>query len=66
MLGGKRVVFDHVNLERGEFYSAHLATACFFDCDLSGADVSQVNLPGLAATGRSSQKSRAANIFGTS
>jgi uncharacterized protein YjbI with pentapeptide repeats len=40
------VVFDHVNLERGEFYSAHLKAACFFDCDLSGADVSQVKLPG--------------------
>ena len=46
MIEGERVVFDHVNLERGEFYSAHLKTACFFDCDLSGADVSQVKLPG--------------------
>ena len=46
MIGGERVVFDHVNLERGEFYSAHLKYARFFDCDLSGADVSQVKLPG--------------------
>ncbi len=46
MIEGERVVFDHVNLERGEFYSAHLKAACFFDCDLSGADVSQVKLPG--------------------
>jgi uncharacterized protein YjbI with pentapeptide repeats len=34
-----------VNLERDEFYSAHLEAACFFDCDLSGADVSQAKLP---------------------
>jgi uncharacterized protein YjbI with pentapeptide repeats len=46
MIEGERVVFDHVNLERGEFYSAHLKASCFFDCDLSGADVSQVKLPG--------------------
>jgi uncharacterized protein YjbI with pentapeptide repeats len=46
MIAGERVVFDHVNLERGEFYSAHLKAARFFDCDLSGADVSQVKLPG--------------------
>ncbi len=46
MIEGDRVIFDHVNLERGEFYSAHLKTTCFFDCDLSEADVSQVKLPG--------------------
>jgi uncharacterized protein YjbI with pentapeptide repeats len=46
MIEGERVVFDHVGLERAEFYSAHLKAACFFDCDLSGADVSQVKLPG--------------------
>jgi uncharacterized protein YjbI with pentapeptide repeats len=46
MIEGERVVFNHVNLEQGEFYSAHLKSACFFDCDLSGADVSQVKLPG--------------------
>ncbi len=46
MIGGDRVLFDHVNLERGEFSSAHLKTACFFVCDLSGADMSQVKLPG--------------------
>ena len=46
MIRGERIVFDHVNLERTEFYSAHLKTACFFDCDLSGADMSQVKLPG--------------------
>jgi uncharacterized protein YjbI with pentapeptide repeats len=46
MIEGERVVFDHVDLERGEFYSAHLKAACFFDCNLSGADVSQVKLPG--------------------
>ena len=46
MIRGDRVVFDHVNLERGEFYAAHLENACFFDCNLSGADVSQVKLPG--------------------
>ena len=32
--------------ERSEFYSAHLKAGRFFDCDLSGADVSQVKLPG--------------------
>lgn len=46
MIAGERVVFDHVNLQRGDFYSAHLKAICFFDCDLSGADVSQVKLPG--------------------
>jgi uncharacterized protein YjbI with pentapeptide repeats len=46
MIGGERVVFDHAKLERGEFYSAHLKNACFFDCDLSGADLSQVKMPG--------------------
>ena len=46
MIEGERVMFDHANLERGEFYSAHLKTAYFFDCDLSRADVSQVKLPG--------------------
>ena len=46
MMEGERVVFDHVNLERAEFYAAHLKAAHFFDCDLSGADVSQVKLPG--------------------
>jgi uncharacterized protein YjbI with pentapeptide repeats len=46
MIEGERVVFDHVNLERGEFYSSHLKAARFFDCDLSGADVSQAKLPG--------------------
>jgi uncharacterized protein YjbI with pentapeptide repeats len=46
MMEGQRVVFDHVNLERAEFYAAHLKAAHFFDCDLSGADVSQVKLPG--------------------
>jgi uncharacterized protein YjbI with pentapeptide repeats len=46
MIEGERILFDHVNLERGEFYSAHLKTACFFDCDLTGADVSQAKLPG--------------------
>ena len=46
MMEGERVVFDHVNFERAEFYAAHLKAARFFDCDLSGADVSQVKLPG--------------------
>jgi uncharacterized protein YjbI with pentapeptide repeats len=46
MIEGERVVFDHTNLQQGEFYAAHLKTACFFDCDLSGADVSQVKFPG--------------------
>jgi uncharacterized protein YjbI with pentapeptide repeats len=51
MVEGERVVFDHVNLERGEFYSAHVKAARFFDCDLSGADVSQVKLPGARLHG---------------
>lgn len=46
MIEGERVVFDHVNLRQGEFYSAQLKEVCFFDCDLSGADLSQVKLPG--------------------
>ena len=46
MSQGSRFLFDHAKLERGEFYSAYLRTACFFDCDLSGADGSQAVLPG--------------------
>lgn len=46
MAQGDRVLFDHANLERGDFYSACLTTAYFFDCELSGADVSQAKLPG--------------------
>jgi uncharacterized protein YjbI with pentapeptide repeats len=46
MTEGERVVFDHANLQRGEFSAAHLKTVCFFDCDLSGVDVSQAKLPG--------------------
>jgi uncharacterized protein YjbI with pentapeptide repeats len=51
MTEGERVVFDHVNLEQGEFYSAHLKTARFFDCNLTGADVSQAKLPGARLHG---------------
>ncbi len=46
MSTGERVFFDHVNLVRGDFYSAHLKRACFFDCDLTGADVAKAKLPG--------------------
>ena len=53
MIEGERVVFDHVNLERSEFYSAHLKAAWFLDCNLSGADVSQVKLPGARFHGSS-------------
>ncbi len=45
MVQGDRILFEHVNLERGEFYSARLTGSCFFDCNLSGADVSQAKLP---------------------
>ncbi len=45
MTTGDRVVFDHVNLQKGELTSAHLVSACFFDCDLSETDVSQASLP---------------------
>jgi hypothetical protein len=46
MCEGDRVLFDHDNLRKGEFSSAHLQSACFFDCDLSEADMSQAVLPG--------------------
>jgi uncharacterized protein YjbI with pentapeptide repeats len=45
MCQGDRVHFDHVNLQRCEFYAAHLMSACFFDCDMSDMDVSQAVLP---------------------
>ena len=45
MAKGDRVLFDHVNLQKGEFFSAHLMSTCFFDCDLSETDVSQAVLP---------------------
>jgi uncharacterized protein YjbI with pentapeptide repeats len=43
---GERVLFDHVNVQRGDLYAAHLASACFFDCDLRGVDVSEAGLRG--------------------
>ena len=45
MSTGDRVVFDHVNLRHGELTSAHLTSACFFDCDLGEAEVSHTQLP---------------------
>ena len=46
MCQGDRVLFDHVNLGEASFYAARLMSACFFDCDLSDADVSQAVFPG--------------------
>jgi uncharacterized protein YjbI with pentapeptide repeats len=46
MSTGERVLFDHVNLVRGDLYAAHLSSTCFFDCDLRGADVSEAKLKG--------------------
>ena len=46
MATGERVLFDRVNLVRGDFYSVVLTSARFFDCDLTGADVSQARFPG--------------------
>jgi uncharacterized protein YjbI with pentapeptide repeats len=45
MSKGDRVIFDHVNLQRGDFYAAHLISTRFFDCDMSETDVSQAVLP---------------------
>jgi hypothetical protein len=45
MCQGDRVVFDHVNLQRGDFYAAHLMSTNFFDCDMNETDVSQAVLP---------------------
>ena len=45
MAEGDRVLFDHVNLTRAELSAAQLAVACFFDSDLTEADVSQARLP---------------------
>jgi len=45
MSTGDRVVFDHVNLRQGELTSAHLTSACFFDCEMQETDVSQAVLP---------------------
>lgn len=45
MSTGERIVFDQVNLVRADFYSAHLTSTCFFDCDLTGADVAQATFP---------------------
>jgi uncharacterized protein YjbI with pentapeptide repeats len=42
---GDRVVFDHVNLQKGDFYGADLKSAGFFDCDMSETDVSRAVLP---------------------
>jgi uncharacterized protein YjbI with pentapeptide repeats len=45
MCQGDRVVFEGVNLQGADFYAAHLMSARFFDCDLSGTEVSQARLP---------------------
>jgi hypothetical protein len=45
MCQGDRVVFDDVNLQGADFYAVHLTSARFFDCDMSGAEVSQAILP---------------------
>ena len=45
MSQGDRVVFDDVNLRGADFYAAHLTSARFFDCDMSGTEVSQAILP---------------------
>jgi uncharacterized protein YjbI with pentapeptide repeats len=46
MSAGERVFFDCVDLKRGDFYSANPTVARFYDCDLTGADLSQAKLPG--------------------
>ncbi len=46
MSTGERVLFDHVNLAEGDFYSANLTSTRFFDCDLTGADVAKANFAG--------------------
>jgi uncharacterized protein YjbI with pentapeptide repeats len=51
MSTGERVLFDHVNLERGDFYSANMTSTRFLDCDLTGADLSQAKLPGARLHG---------------
>jgi hypothetical protein len=35
-----------VNLQRGDLCAAHFTSACFFDCDLRGVDVSEAKLRG--------------------
>jgi Pentapeptide repeats (8 copies) len=40
-----RIVVDHINLRGAEFSAGRLASACFFDCDLGGADFSHVVMP---------------------
>jgi uncharacterized protein YjbI with pentapeptide repeats len=55
MCQGDRVVFDHVNLQRSDFYAASLSSTRFFDCDMSETDVSQTVLPGCAFMARFSQ-----------
>ena len=45
MSQGDRVVSDDVNLRGADFYAAHLTSARFYDCDMSGTEVSQAILP---------------------
>ena len=51
MATGEQLLFDHVNLQRSDFYSATLTAARFFDCDLSGADLTDAKLPGARLHG---------------
>ena len=43
---GERVVFDGVNLQRGDLHAARLSSARFFGCNLRGVDVSEADLRG--------------------
>jgi uncharacterized protein YjbI with pentapeptide repeats len=63
---GERVVFEGVNLQRGDLYAAQLSSARFFDCNLRGVDVCEPIYEGRAFMGPISPSSRAGNTSETS
>jgi uncharacterized protein YjbI with pentapeptide repeats len=51
MTSGSRVRFENCDLNRLDLYAAQLPGACFFDSDLTGAELSQATLTGARLYG---------------
>jgi uncharacterized protein YjbI with pentapeptide repeats len=51
MTSGSRVRFENCDLGRLDLYAAQLPGACFFDSDLTGAELSQAKLTGARLHG---------------
>jgi uncharacterized protein YjbI with pentapeptide repeats len=63
MTFGTRVRFDNCDLSRLDLYAAQLPGACFFDSDLTAAELSQATLTGARLHGSSFDKVRGAEAL---